>query len=971
MEGIGVEVSQKIKSAIKAKLVELGVYVDEELPDYIMVMVANNRSKTEMIDDLQLFLGAHTEKFISWLLQVLQKLQEVTLASLDARKASSSGLDKEKIAKKRKLSVADTEAELAKKDRKKKVEVSKKDTGGKKGKKGLKLKSSKLEEVKPVAKRPDENYAKDKREVALKPKEKTSASVTKSTLQNLPSTTRTNPKPVLMVSDEDDEDFINIRADAEAADLLVSELQEDIRIPPHKQSTVASTSKNSTSGSSRVTDRLHSGSQQSTNVIPVENVVKEPVALDYKDVRLQRADEGGTATKELSSNHGWHRSESQVVVPSSSSHVSQPRAISKSSESFGNRIPSVKRTPAIPISDTGSKHVPSSNVQTEVTASKYSDTHTQPSSKVIPVSRIGSIKSRLGKRPGDREESHTSLGSTRAVGVPSVVRVKGRPKIPLAAQANKNLILKAVAEAQKSVATAPVRVEPRVRSPGLLTRKNRENSSKIAVTLPNPRVSSQYDQEEWSSQDEVIHSQAFDSQPKIMVQLFQNQNPAQNNQQQPPPGHVSGLVHNQAQTIQSQDELIHTQRLLVKTQAQLLEAQNLPNESPAEVMRTPTDVMQSHPQPDLVASLHEGMSSRSSITSANGNVAEDVIMNDENGIISLSQPRNILNSAPTDVEGPRIMEGLDQSLPISHGALRTSELSSYSEGNQMGPTIICSVPEEVPRSIVERQMGQTAKETPVDIRASSPQFFVTLSGYDPCPYGGAGSMVVRSDLGAKKRCLLLYGEDDMEVGDECLDEGIGDEDSKDAMESMGGEREEVMEVSAPATTAIDKRPTHSTGPIIFRNTTTNVSEVESAVKPKISERCRFWPACRHGERCEYHHPTIPCKAFPSCKFGDKCLYIHPNCKFDAACSRKDCPFTHAMPRSLAPVPAPAPVRFPPRPAPLQCKFYPKCTNVNCKFYHPKPCRFGNACNKYDCPFMHEREPIPSKEKLKWVCPAKA
>ena len=55
---------------------------DEELPDYIMVMVANRRSREQMEDDLQLFLGSNTEEFTGWLHQVLQKLQEVTVANL-------------------------------------------------------------------------------------------------------------------------------------------------------------------------------------------------------------------------------------------------------------------------------------------------------------------------------------------------------------------------------------------------------------------------------------------------------------------------------------------------------------------------------------------------------------------------------------------------------------------------------------------------------------------------------------------------------------------------------------------------------------------------------------------------------------------------------------------------------------------------------------------------------------------------
>ncbi|VDN22338.1 unnamed protein product [Gongylonema pulchrum] len=48
------DVSKKIRAAIKAKLEELGVYVDDELPDYIMVMIANKKEKGQMKDDLLL-----------------------------------------------------------------------------------------------------------------------------------------------------------------------------------------------------------------------------------------------------------------------------------------------------------------------------------------------------------------------------------------------------------------------------------------------------------------------------------------------------------------------------------------------------------------------------------------------------------------------------------------------------------------------------------------------------------------------------------------------------------------------------------------------------------------------------------------------------------------------------------------------------------------------------------------------------
>jgi hypothetical protein len=60
----------------------------------------------------------------------------------------------------------------------------------------------------------------------------------------------------------------------------------------------------------------------------------------------------------------------------------------------------------------------------------------------------------------DAEEEEYDPVNPAVGSVASVVRVKPRPKVPAALQANKNLILKAMAEAQKSVASAPKRVEP-------------------------------------------------------------------------------------------------------------------------------------------------------------------------------------------------------------------------------------------------------------------------------------------------------------------------------------------------------------------------------------------------------------------------------------------------------------------------------------------------------------------------------
>ena len=84
------EVSLKIRTAIKVKLAELGNDVYEELPDYIMVMVANKKSEEQMTEDLALFLGENTEQFTSWLHSLLSKLQSVASVSVVKQTAPAS-----------------------------------------------------------------------------------------------------------------------------------------------------------------------------------------------------------------------------------------------------------------------------------------------------------------------------------------------------------------------------------------------------------------------------------------------------------------------------------------------------------------------------------------------------------------------------------------------------------------------------------------------------------------------------------------------------------------------------------------------------------------------------------------------------------------------------------------------------------------------------------------------------------------
>ncbi|CAL1682018.1 unnamed protein product [Lasius platythorax] len=85
------------------------------------------------------------------------------------------------------------------------------------------------------------------------------------------------------------------------------------------------------------------------------------------------------------------------------------------------------------------------------------------------------------------------------------------------------------------------------------------------------------------------------------------------------------------------------------------------------------------------------------------------------------------------------------------------------------------------------------------------------------------------------------------------------------------------------------------------------------VPDKSRENCRYWPNCTLGNKCAYLHPPLMCSAFPACKFGDKCAYKHPKCKFGLSCTKLGCVFSHPA---------------------QQCKYHPFCTKPACPYSHP-------------------------------------
>ncbi|XP_071394086.1 zinc finger CCCH domain-containing protein 14 isoform X1 [Centroberyx affinis] len=229
------------------------------------------------------------------------------------------------------------------------------------------------------------------------------------------------------------------------------------------------------------------------------------------------------------------------------------------------------------------------------------------------------------------------------------------------------------------------------------------------------------------------------------------------------------------------------------------------------------------------------------------------------------------------------------------------------------------------------RMVQASKEKGDTADSASPKFIVTLDGV-PSPLGnlGDGDMEVEDIRPTSKvtAATIHFNRESKVSVLHRLQGGVNLSD-EDAMDTDAGEEED----GAPLK------------------------------KQKLLERCKFWPVCKSGDECLYHHPTTQCKTFPSCKFGDKCLFVHPNCKYDARCTKPDCPFTHVSRRST--------VAPPPRPVPATqtssvCRFFPECKKMDCPFYHPKPCRFAAQCKRAGCTFYHPTTAVPPRHALKWT-----
>ncbi|KAF6133796.1 zinc finger CCCH-type containing 14 [Phyllostomus discolor] len=725
---IGTEISRKIRSAIKGKLQELGAYVDEELPDYIMVMVANKKSQDQMTEDLSLFLGNNTVRFTVWLHGVLDKLRSVTTDPSSLKSPDTSIFDS---------GVPSNRSSLGRGDERRHEAA-----------------------VPPLAVSSSRPEKRDSRISAGSQEQKTNnvrQAYDDGTATRLMSTVKPLREPA------PSEDVIDIKPEPD--DLI----DEDLNFVQENPLSQKKPTVTLTYGSSR------------------------PSIEIYRPPASRTADSG------------VHVNRLQFQQQQNSLHAAKQLEIQNSRVYETGRLcePEVLRT----LEETYSPFFRNSSENMSVEEENFRKRKLPVVSSVVKVKKF----SHDGEEEEDEEDCGSRAGSvSSSVSVPA--KPERRPSLPPSKQANKNLILKAISEAQESV-----------------TKTTNYSAVSQKQTLPvAPRTR--------TSQEELL-----------------------------------------AETAQGQGR---TSRIS-------------PPIKEEETKGDHVEKSQGTPQRQLLSRLQidPGMVETLEISPDYYDMESMVYADTRSFILKKPKLSEEVVVAPNQESGTKTADTLRV---LSGHLLQT-------------------------RDLVQPD------------KPASPKFIVTLDGV-PSPPG-----------------YMSDQEEDM-----CF-EGVK------PVNQTAASNKGLRGLLHPQQLQLMSRQ--------LGDPDAEMSELSVAQKPeKLLERCKYWPACKNGDECAYHHPVSPCKAFPNCKFAEKCLFVHPNCKYDAKCTKPDCPFTHVNRR--IPILPPKPAVLTPSPSSNSqlCRYFPACKKMECPFYHPKHCRFNTQCTRPDCTFYHPTITVPPRHALKWIRP---
>lgn len=918
MEVVGSEIGQKMRSAIKAKLTELGCYVDDELPDYVMVMVANKRTRAQMEEDLQLFLGDNTDLFVNWLHQVLKKLQEVTVTAVplktaerDKSKERSNSKERKVKEKKNKDKPKKSGLKKAKKKEKEKVHKKKEEKKHHKSKKKSKHHEMIRPNVPPLLMNIEKesepsitdvfagqilknhginmDISEDDKVVDKKPVLKEKRAI----LPIIdPATILPNPEPTPIEETSNNSAPVNVSPIPEQREDQLKEIDNiECKIQGLKQ---------------KLAEQLDSMSDDE-DFLNIRTEAEELMNDFADDVLQEICQQPSISTPPLRPSKPTEHIQPGPESVTDSHKDQQPKDHTKDHPKDMETLPQIElKLPKRPVRERlGTREDSSKKVQESKAGQE--DKRNESPERYTPekqlVERPQKSKTRI-EGPSDKDKRNSNLndGSDKAehsskkltsrVSVldtrtprttcASVVRVRPRPRV----NANtSSLLLKAVADAHKSLLNIPPKANPE------------SQQVKRALVLPMRRM--------------------VDPQ-KIVIEVPAGDPQDDDNDRHGDSISLGGGDNEFDKMLGISDELEKEEYVPISITKKI----------------TNTDYVPSRRAEARSSSSRDDKIVIESINIHNPSIGKD---KKTQFIVTMDgfNPNAFLTKKLQS-------EGL---LTEDNVEKQTKKLSENSTDEAKEKHVVAK----------EKDVQVTLKEKKKEVvKAGEKMQIEEVQNTNPIPAKRLSNTSDESDTQ-----VIIKKEDEKPVEKrKCID--LMEEESTDAMEDES--------------TAVKKR---KASPIVFdvnkkerveRARTESASSDNHVTITTTSSLHKYdaLPPLSQAER-----KLIWCRAFPSCRYGNSCVFAHPRCKFAAACTRRNCVYSHA-PNAISPVtPAPSLASHVVPAANYKtisaagianlCKYYPNCANAACHFYHPKPCRYGKMCvNKLECNFYHID--VPSKWK---------
>ncbi|EDW33953.1 GL21991 [Drosophila persimilis] len=1038
---LGSEIGLKMRSAVKAKLLELGTggssgFIDDELPDYVMVMVANKRTKQQMAAELNLFLGDQTDLFVTWLHEVLQKLQEVTLptASASSKKRRSRQLeacpkskekDKKHSKKDKRLqrrsgdempdgqsgsadampvisSITDAFAEELLEKAKKSLDIdlnAKDEIVHKKKRKSVESEEETgdtdvppISEISPTAPS-GVNRQKDLAELAEIQKKIHAA---KKHLRQIGEIEDDSD-----VEEDGDEDLLNINEQEEEPEIQqspVEDIQEEVPPARKAKSPIVFKRREKTPPEQRA---------------ETENEARQAVEMD---VEIEK--EKDKPKEERSERRSVHDrlGSKQIAQPP----IERPQRGQKELYVPAHRR-RMEASDAQPPKERSQRERSRERRSSRDNLRESNRAHRQRRS---PSPETPKAKQRIGSRvivavhkppePSDDEDMADKP-------VNSVIKIKPRPQVSPRRQACKNLLMRAVADAQRSTILA--------KSPAPLIKKDCEEVELVSSTSLGKRKAPEKGDRD-RSRDRAKRSAPTPelfrrSTRELVVNVMQR-------------GDTAGKQHSSAGARRSNDSHAEMKLKLVEEEyGPSLVAEDYEPYVPQLLnhvdnidlhIRSPETRPSSRgPKTQFVVTLNGDK------TSTSGSRDRDPYRKR-----SISAKRS---SSPVATTPQQVTSSSAEPTAATAAASSSTTVDRRRKSNRA-----LSITPSPTSSPSHHQITRSLKRNEVIRKQQEIQKIIIKNDTDEDDESHGALPPKKSQLPHKRlpsSSSLASANGHKEKRAKAATEERSNtpplpatglqplprlEKRAVSKEKSENENSSVEPLTAPVSVIVPASPKNKHTPIRFTLRSEEKSQaqpqappaqrkrrsgsherdsslerrkvplrnledrkydnlpalsavsVDSAVmkvsKPK--ERCKYHPSCTK-QFCEYYHPTAPCKSFPNCKFADKCMYSHPKCMYDMSCMSIDCNYAHSGQRDLSHVQLTAPPlsshvipvqNYKSISAPMtattattMCKYYPNCTKVGCTFYHPKPCRFGKNCvNKLECVFYHPE----MQSKFKWV-----